>query len=70
VGIEGDRGRGFVPSENVFVARLEGVEGSRRSQRLPNNRRGFWGIALRGHQSELHLQAVMPDEWGLDPARD
>jgi hypothetical protein len=48
-------GRGFVPSEQVFVARLEGVEGLQRAKRVPNGKRGFWGIALRGHQSELQL---------------
>jgi putative DNA primase/helicase len=64
------QGRGFVPSENVFVARLEGIEGLRRSLRLPNNRRGFWGIVLRGHQSELPLHAVAPDWRELDPTQD
>jgi putative DNA primase/helicase len=48
-------GRGYVPSENVFVGRLEGIEGLRRDKNLPNGKRGFWGIALRGHQSELQL---------------
>jgi P4 family phage/plasmid primase-like protien len=49
------QGRGYVPSEQVFVARLEGVEGLRRSSKLPDGRRGFWGINLRRTQRELPL---------------
>jgi putative DNA primase/helicase len=60
-------GRGFVPSEQIFIARLEGVEGLRRSRRLPNGRRGFWGIALRGHQPELQLDRGGSGQGELDP---
>jgi P4 family phage/plasmid primase-like protien len=49
------QGRGFIPNENVFVARLEGIDGLRRSARLPNNKRGFWGIALKRRQADLLL---------------
>jgi hypothetical protein len=58
------QGRGFVPSEQVFVARLEGIDGLQRSQKLPNGKCGLWGIALRGHQSEWQLDrgpSVMGD---------
>jgi hypothetical protein len=43
----------YVPSERVFVARLEGVDGLKRNQKLPNSKRGFWGVALLGGQVDL-----------------
>jgi hypothetical protein len=52
------QGRGFVPSEQIFVARLESMEGLKRTKNLPNGKRGFWGIALRRDQSELQLGAA------------
>jgi putative DNA primase/helicase len=61
------QGRGFVPTEGVFVARLEGIEGLRRVKKLPNGKRGFWGVALRGHQSELALDRSARGFGELDP---
>jgi hypothetical protein len=62
------QGRGFMPSEQVFVAWIEGIEGLRRSKRLPNGKRGFWGIALRGHQAEMPLDRGASGSWQLDPS--
>jgi hypothetical protein len=61
------QGRGFIPTEGVFVARLEGIEGLRRVKKLPNGKRGFWGVALRGHQSELGLDRAARGFGELDP---
>jgi hypothetical protein len=49
------QGRGYVPGERVFVARLESVDGLKRSSKLPNGRRGFYGLALRHRQPDLPL---------------
>ena len=51
------RGRGFIPNERDFVSRLGGVNGLKRSSKLPNGKRGFFGIARKRRQDELHLNS-------------
>jgi hypothetical protein len=61
------QGRGFVPSEQVFVARFEGVNGLWYSRKLPNGKHIFWGIALGRHPSELPLNRGSSGLQELDP---
>jgi hypothetical protein len=49
------QGRGFILNERDFVSRLEGVDGLKRSAKLPNGKRGFHGIALKRRQDEFRL---------------
>jgi putative DNA primase/helicase len=49
------KGKGWVLSESIFVGRLELIQGVRRSSRLPNGKRGFYGIALKRRQTTLDL---------------
>jgi putative DNA primase/helicase len=56
------QGRGYVPSERVFVARLEGIEGLKRSSKLPNGKRGFWGVTLLGGQPDLPFNGAPPPD--------
>ena len=49
------QGRGFVPPEAVFAGRLERIAGVARKAKLPNGRRGFVGIRLKGAQEEFGL---------------
>jgi hypothetical protein len=55
------QGGGFIPNESVFVARFEGIDGLRRSAQLLNNRRGFWGIALKRRQGNQPLYREPPN---------
>jgi putative DNA primase/helicase len=50
------KSKGWVLSESIFVGRLELLQGVKRSPRLPNGKRGFYGIALKRRQTTLDLK--------------
>jgi hypothetical protein len=62
--IEARGGNG--PSESVFVLRLAGIEGLRRSRKLPDGLRGFRGIALKGDVAEQLREQSVPKRYDDD----